>query len=154
MTNYKRLLWLLVLGIPAFGSLATLGSNPGTAEETRGASADQLAAVRGLRAINTAQLRYRQGKGTYATWEELRGSHILDDLDAEVKARGDKRPPALLLDKPQPIPGFELSVYTSSDGSRYLVSLKDFTPSPCRPSFFTDETGIIRQATAIGCSGG
>ena len=150
---------LLCTGLVGFGTLVLVAARlvPGSAQQASPPSQPTRHAVALLRVVNDAESHYHTGSAAYATWDQLSKSGIPQGIVAQTEERLSKTGapemarPRFNLDSPQPLPGYVLSLYLSADGSHYLCSLRDDGKEACGPSFFTDDSGLILQAKAIGC---
>jgi hypothetical protein len=113
-------------------------------------SGNPAAAIYVLRIVNTAEMNYRTRYGVFAAHGDLARSQLLDTVKAQMTHPLVKSPFEVGRWE-QPIPGFTFDVWVSQDGSHYLAALRNEGEDPCLPSFFSDEKGVILQASAIGC---
>jgi hypothetical protein len=130
---------------------ARLGS-----QQVAGVSSPKDAVVL-LRLLNTSESKHRSASGVYADWNQLSGSRIPQTLMDEMKQNSRNmtpppEPPAFDLDSAQPLHGYTLAVYTSSDRVHYVAVVRPNPNSdPCLESFYTGDDGLIQSAKTIGC---
>jgi hypothetical protein len=93
-----------------------------------------------IRTVNTAQAEWLAGHGSYASLHDLvrdkswqKGQITLEEVDASSAKLGD----------------YQLTVIVSPDGHRYSASV--LRPTGCGVAMFSSESGVIYQATALGC---
>lgn len=110
---------------------------------------DRVLAVQGLRALNTAEVRYAQAAGHFGTWADLRPV-IAKWKAGEVKGTWGEALQSLNTDSSDdPLPGWKIRILVADDGHRYTLALhKD---QQCDVNGFSDESGIIYLGTALGC---
>jgi len=88
-----------------------------------------MTAIKLLRGLNTAELRYKTKLGAYATRDELAAS---DEFRVTLS-------------------GWSLRLNVTADGKRYDAVLEDTTDKSCWYAALTDERGVIRQGKTIDC---
>jgi hypothetical protein len=131
MQRSSRLLLIL--------SVLVLSTGIVTAQEpARRLSEEQMAGV--IRTINASQMTWQS---VHKTWASLRDL----EHDKYLSARG--LPINYTSNDSAKIEGYDLRVIVSSDGKRYSTTLAPTTG--CGIAMFSDELGVIYQATAFGC---
>jgi hypothetical protein len=132
-----------------------LGSRQVTADPGASSRKDAVAL---LRIVNTSESRYRTASGAYADWKQLTDSRIPQTLMEAARQNMQKmtpppEPSALGdLGSAQPLPGYTLALYTSSDRAHYIALLRpDSNTGPCVESLYTSDDGLIRSAKTIDC---
>ena len=109
-------------------------------------------AVNLVRAINTAEMAYRDKEGgSFAEWNALSASQgfkqAIDNFSRDVPRLKD-----LDLSAPTEItPGWRLRLTVSLDKQSYVVVLTSKSDKDCSYALVSDEEGVIREARAIGC---
>lgn len=109
-------------------------------------------AVNFLRAVNTAELNYKQKHGVYATWTTLIANG--DFTETGTKWSTESYPTvahALYGPGPEIVPGWRLRLNLSGSGTAYDAILEDVTDPKCGYAAFTDERGTIRQGKSVDC---
>jgi len=134
---------------------------PQFAQDTSGPvkpdKAKRWVAIDLLRAINTAEVTYRQKNGSFTEWQSLLSSEPKYFGQFLAKYGPDQRDRAIqmanphFLDPPQIWPGWNLRLNVHPDGQGYDVLLRDMTDEKCSYAALTDEGGVIRQSKAIDC---
>lgn len=103
-----------------------------------------------MRAINTAEVVYMQNHGgVYGAKEQLLPS---DGFRGKWMARIESLAKAPVSDGPEILPGWSLRLNVTADGLNYDVLLADTTDKSCGYAVVSNETGVIRQSKAIGCT--
>jgi hypothetical protein len=109
-------------------------------------------AVNLLRAINTAEMDYKNAHGVYAAKDALLAS---EEFTGRGMAWAVKNDPQLanarLSNGPEVLPGWSLRLNLAADGNGYVVLLEDATDKSYGYAAVTDERGVIRQSKTIGC---
>jgi hypothetical protein len=120
----------------SIGLLALVGATGGAlrSQDAPATSPDSdrvrhMTAIKLLRGLNTAELRYKAKHGAYATRDELAAS---DEFKVALS-------------------GWSLRLNVTADGKGYDALLEDTTDKSCGYAAVTDERGIIRQSKAIDC---
>jgi hypothetical protein len=109
-------------------------------------------AINLLRAINTAEMNYRQNHGSFAPWEVLVASEEFTNRGMKWAARNDPQLANVHLSNGSEIlPGWKLRLDLTADGKGYDVLLEDTTDKACGYATITDERGVIRQSKVIDC---
>jgi hypothetical protein len=110
-------------------------------------------AINLVRAINTAELHFKENHQVFANWETLFGN-------GDFSENGTKWAPkefptvahALYGNSPEIAPGWRLRLNLSNNGKSYDLLLEDLNDPKCRYAAVSDERGIIRQSKAIDCA--
>jgi|GEM_PF-3474164 ABC-type siderophore export system fused ATPase/permease subunit len=106
-----------------------------------------------IRAINTAEHAYSRHQHYFANWSELSKSEELKAAIQHFHLADSGLVTAKLSDSYSSIlPGWTLRLTVSEDRKSYAVFITDNTTEKCPLSFQSDEGGIIRQATELGCT--
>ena len=92
--------------------------------------ARHVTAIKLLRGLNTAELRYKEKHGAYATRDALAAS---EEFKVDLS-------------------GWSLRLNVTADGKAYDALLEDTTDKSCGYAALTDERGVIRQSKAIDCA--
>lgn len=100
------------------------------------------AAVGEVRALNTAEMRYRSSHGRFAGLEELKSS---DDWKATIE-----RAKYTGAEGPEFIASYDTSVIADAQGKTYHISVKPKTEM-CESGFFSDESGLIFEGKVLDC---
>lgn len=122
-----------------------------TSEQKDAAHAEQQLAVNVIRVISTAEVKYRHERGAFATWRELTAT---DEFKEAVKhfSRGTPKLADAKWNDPSAIlPGWEARLLVPEDRQFYEVMITQTLDPNCALSFISDERGLIRRATALGC---
>lgn len=94
--------------------------------------------------INTAEAQYKFAHGIYADYATLLHSGQLK----ETGGREFTLLPRSLQSETTPLPGYQLRLLISQDGSSYQLSIQQRT-ADCATGLFSDETGIIFEGHAL-----
>jgi hypothetical protein len=115
-------------------------------------SQDRRLAVDLVRAINTAEMAYRdRSGGSFAGWAGISASPEFTSAIAR-SSHGEPKFKNVNLSSPGEIlPGWGLRLTLSEDRKSYTVILVN-TADQCSYSLTSDQEGIIREGRAIGCS--
>ena len=137
--------WLVILTILSVACLTLVAQQPlqrgqPSFPETREL---KIAAVNEVRALNTAEMGFRNIHGRFAGLEELKSS---DDWQ-KMMERANKYAGA---QKPDITGTYETSLITDQNGTAYRISVKPKTDR-CQSSFFSDESGLIFEARVLDC---
>lgn len=97
--------------------------------------------IEAVRTIETAEVEHKAWHGAYASWNELYRA-------PDEQKRWER---LHLLAGPEIVPGWELHLVASPDGSHFELSLRQLSDK-CGFSFFSDERGVIYQGGVIDCS--
>jgi len=146
----KGRLMLTATFLCVLGGLTFLNSQTKPAEAMDKLTWDQ--ALELVRVINTAELEISLGWPAAASAAGTK--HAYAPLADLLKHRYFLQPRALVpvqLDSTTgSVKNYKLSVVASADGRHYLVGLVPSQPE-CLPALFTNESGVIYRATALGC---
>jgi len=109
-------------------------------------------AVNLLRAINTAEMDYKNKHGVYASKDTLLAN---EEFIGRGMAWAAKNDPQLadvnVSNGPEVLPGWSLRLNLAADGNGYDVLLEDIRDKSCGYAAVTDERGVIRQSKTISC---
>lgn len=106
-----------------------------------------------LRAINTAELDYKNKHSKYADWAALFGNGDFTETGTKWAPEGFPTVGhAMYTREVEIVPGWKLRLNVSHDGQKYDLLLEDATDPKCGYALVTDERGVIRQSKAIDCS--
>ena len=94
--------------------------------------------------INTAEAQYKFVHGIYANYATLLHSGQLK----ETGGREFTLLPRSLQSETNPLPGYQLRLLISQDGSSYQLSIRERT-ADCATGLFSDETGIIFEGHTL-----
>ena len=107
-------------------------------------------AINLLRAINTAEMAYRDKHGSFANWHDLRNSEEFTANGLKWAARQEPQLSLVQLsDGSQVAPGWSLRFNLIADSRGYDVLLEDTTENSRGYAVFTDERGLIRESSAL-----
>lgn len=109
-------------------------------------------AVNIVRAINTAEVHYKQTTGTYVDWKTLLSNG--DFSNTGTKWSSESMPTvahALYGPEPEIVPGWKLRLILSKDSTSYSLSLEDVNDPKCTFTVFSDDRGVIHQGRSITC---
>ena len=138
------LLFSFLLGFP-FRHNAQ--DTPAQADNSQHANRSQAIGL--LRAINTAEMAYRNEHGMFASWPTLlvAGSLQTEQSAGRQVRLADGRH-VLLADSQIPS-GWKLRFNLTADGQGYDVLLEDTTDEEQGYAVLTDESGLIRECKAL-----
>lgn len=143
----------LIAALFILGVAAPLSSQNAPAQTTDPDHAKHSLAVNLLRAINTAEMDYRNKHGVYASKDTLLAS---EEFTGRVLVWAAKNDPQLVnahvSNGPEVLPGWSLRLNLAADGNGYDVLLEDIRDKSCGYAAVTDERGVIRQSKTIGCN--
>ena len=97
--------------------------------------------------INTAEAQYKFATGIYADYPTLLHS-------GQLKETGGREfivLPGSLQSISDPLPGYDLHLLTSPNGSSYQLSIQE-KARDCGRGLFTDETGVVFEGRPSGCA--
>jgi hypothetical protein len=126
--------------------VAVLGMPPvvGASQKQQAEELTESEGLELLRAVNTAEADLRlMTKQPYAPLRQLLqhrlfvGTEVGSNITTVDTSTGTKK-------------GYEISVYVLSEGKHYKASVVPVERG-CRVGFFTDESGVIYRAWALGC---
>jgi hypothetical protein len=129
--------------IPQYGQNAAV--------EPTDADSRHSMAVGLLRSINTVEVVYQAGHGSYATWDDLLASKEFAEYEKECLANIPEFAAAHFSKGPEILTGWTLRLNLTNDGKGYDLLLEDATDKKCGYAALTDERGVIRQSKAIDC---
>jgi uncharacterized protein involved in copper resistance len=142
----------LIATLFILAAAAPISSQNTPAKSTDPDHAKHSLAVNLLRAINTAEMDYKNKHGVYASKDALLAS---DEFTGKGMAWAAKNDPQLanahVSNGPEVLPGWSLRLNLAADGNGYVVLLEDITDKSCAYAAVTDERGVIRQSKTIGC---
>jgi hypothetical protein len=111
-------------------------------------------AVSLVRAINTGAIVYKSNHGgLYPSWATLVTSmefHAARVLEQVAKYESQLAN-GQFSDSSEILPGWSLRMNVTADGQAYDLMLQDKSEPDCGFTLFTNETGLIWEATALGC---
>ncbi len=118
-----------------------------------GGSLSEKEALRIVRAVNTIEASFFMSKQGYVTMDEmLRDSPGPDGVSKQSNIETPAGAPVNRIDSSSAsVNGNKLSVITSPDRKHYSVNISPVAGG-CSQVFFSNESGIIYLAKAIGCS--
>ena len=113
---------------------------------------EKRVAVDLVRLINTAEMTYRaQNGGVFAARDSLSASSgFKQDLD-QISRMSPELGDLNLTTPSNIISGWGLRLALSPDAMTYVLVLANTADKQCSFAFVSEEDGIVRQATAIGC---
>ena len=142
MKNHRvassTILLVLFLGILTPQSAQNVPTQPHKPDFERHSQAVWL-----LRVINTAEVGERGEHGSYAPWQTL-FAHQQEYLSKNERQNGVQ-----FKDTAEVLPGWSLRLNVTADGQRYDVMLQGVATKQSSYSTYTNETGIIWEATPI-----
>lgn len=131
---------------------APLSSQNAPDQATDPDHAQHRLAVNLLRAINTAEMDYKNKHGVYASKDTLLASEEFTGRGMAWAAKNDPQlASAHVSIGPEVLPGWSLRLNLTADGQAYDLVLEDLTDKACGYAAITDERGVIRQSKTIGC---
>ena len=149
---------LLLLGISVYAVRAT--GQTATVTSPRMDSRDQaFLAVNAIRVINTAEVvacRTKDGKidpkQKFISWDDLLNAPCFKQAQGQFSGGRFSRVSELSFSPgPEIVPGLELRLVVSPDGSHYNLWIGQKRSVQCGFAFFSDERGVIYEGKAIGC---
>lgn len=138
-------LWVLLALVSQSAAFGV--SAGGAASETQNSDKTEAGVVR---FISAAQRAYFRDHDRYATLPELVQSGQLEKIANQSSAFLRALQMLNLKSPSQPIEGFALGLAVTPDGRGYEVSLTRQVNN-CRSGWFSDETGTLYEAKAMGC---
>jgi type II secretory pathway pseudopilin PulG len=138
----KHVVLVIVISLTVFG----IPSSPALASKQ-----DNALAVNVLRAINTAEYKYKLNRGAYAPWDVLATSSefIKDGLPWAV-SQDPEVSKIQFSAKPDVVPGWNLRILISGNSQNYDASLER-TNDSCHFAVRSDERGIITESKTLEC---
>ena len=147
-TRHASLIAVLLI----LAAAAPLSSQNARDQATDPDHAKHSLAVNLLRAINTAEMDYKNKHGVYASKDTLLASEEFTGRGIAWAAKNDpKLANARVSIGPEVLPGWSLRLNLVADGNGYDVLLEDIRDKSCGYAAVTDERGVIRQSKTIGC---
>jgi hypothetical protein len=125
-----------------FASAMLLAQQPAQDHAPTGGQKLRVAAVGEVRALNTAEMRYRSSHGRFAGLEELKSS---DDWKTTIE-----RAKYADAEGPEFIAAYDTTVIADAQGKTYHISVKPKTEM-CQSGFFSDESGLIFEGKVLDC---
>lgn len=153
-TVMKKLLALPLLGGVANWKLIASSFPLGAAyDETHATSENRFLAIRMLRLINTAELRYFMAQGHYADPTELHEldevNQFLDSEKAQIKGIGRSLYSALHFDREEIVPGWQFKFkFQGKERRSYVVTLNDVSQRQVG-ALSTDDKGVIYEGVSL-----
>jgi hypothetical protein len=142
----------LITALFILAAAAPISSQNTPAQSTDPDHAKHSVAVNLLRAINTAEMDYKNKHGVYASKDALLASEEFTGGGMAWAVRNDPQlANAHVSNGPEVLPGWSLRLNLAGDGNGYVVLLEDTTDKSCEYAAVTDERGVIRQSKPIGC---
>jgi hypothetical protein len=142
----------LVAALLILGAAAPISSQTTPAQPTDPDHAKHSLAINLLRAINTAEMDYKNKHGVYASKDTLLASEEFTGRGMTWAAKNEPHlANAQVSIGPEVLPGWSLRLNLAADGNGYVVLLEDTTDKSCGYAAVTDERGVIRQSKTIGC---
>jgi hypothetical protein len=150
---------LLLLGI----SVCTMRARTQTETVARPAVDSRVEALRAvniIRVINTAEVvtcRTKDGNidesAKFLSWDELLNAPCFKEAQGHFSGGHFSQVGELPFSPaPEIVPGLELRLVVSADGSHYNLWLGQKQDVRCGFAFFSDERGVIYEGKAIGCA--
>ena len=125
-----------------FASTMMIAQQPAQDHALTGVQQLRRAALGEVRALNTAEMRYRSSHDRFAGLEELKSSDDWKQTIERAKYTGAEGPEFLA--------SFDTSVIADAQGKTYRISVKPKSDK-CQSSFFSDESGVIFDGKAFDC---
>src|SRR5271168_1250153 len=148
--NTRRATLIAVLFI--LTAAAPISSQNATDQAADPDHAKRSLAVNLLRAINTAEMDYKNKHGVYASKDALLASEEFTGRGMAWAAKNDPQlADAHVSNGPEVLPGWSLRLNLAADGNGYDVLLEDIRDKSCGYAAVTDERGVIRQSKTISC---
>ena len=129
--------------IPQYGQNAAV--------DTTDADSRHSMAVGLLRSINTVEVGYQVGHGSYVGWDDLLASKEFMEFEKECLAHIPEFATAHFTKGPEILPGWRLRLNLTQGGKGYDLLLEDAIDKKCGYAAATDERGVIRQSKWIDC---
>jgi type II secretory pathway pseudopilin PulG len=128
--------FLLIPALTVAAAIAVVAFPRFQNSQSRLSSKDALALVRSL---NSRQATFKLSHSTYGSLQDV---VMLGHLDKSFSITSGDSSSATVND-------YRVSIVVSSDGLHYQLSMHP--DSGCGASFFTNESGVIYQGSALGC---
>ena len=110
-------------------------------------------AINLVRAINTAELNYKEKHGVFATWDTLLGNGDFTDTGTKWAPKAFPTVAHATYNRaPEIVPGWKLRLSLSKEATAYDLLLEDETDPKCGYAVISDERGLIRQGRLIDCA--
>ena len=122
------------------GSAMLIAQQPAQDHAPTGLQQLKVAAINEVRALNTAEMRYRYSHGRFAGLEELKSSDEWQKTIERMKNWG--------AEGPEFIAAYDTSLIADLQGKTYRISVKPKSDM-CQSSFFSDESGLIFEGKVI-----
>ena len=126
-----------------FASTMLIAQQPAQDPSATGLQQLKVAAVNEVRALNTAEMRYRYDHGRFAGLDELKSSDEWQKTIGAMKNWG--------AGSPEFIAAYDTSLIAGAQGETYRISVKPKSDKCQQSSFFSDESGLIFEGKVIGC---
>ena len=132
-------------GASGFNPVVSMTREAETKEQTE-RPAEKWEAAFMARLINTAEAQYKFANGSYADYATLLRSGQL----RETGGREFTVLPGNWQSETNPLPGYRVRLWISSDGSSYQLSIRKKT-ADCGTGLFSDETGVVLDGQPSDC---
>jgi hypothetical protein len=150
---------LLLLGASVYAMRAS-GQTEAPASPAVDSKVEAFRAVNIIRVINTAEVvtcRTKDGgidaNAKFLSWAELLKAPCFKEAQGQFSGGRFSRVSELSFSPaPEIVPGLELRLVLSTDGSHYNLWLGQKRDDRCGFAFFSDERGVIYEGKAIGCN--
>jgi hypothetical protein len=150
MRTRSLFLGVVVAAIALGAALPQYGPNA-AAPASEAENARHELAISILRSINTVEVGYQAGHGSYGGWDDLLASKEFAEYEKECLANIPEFAAVHFSRGPEILPGWRLRLNLTSDGKGYDLLLEDTMDKACGYAAITDERGVIRQSKAIDC---
>lgn len=105
-----------------------------------------------LRALNDAEQDYKKKHSTFANWDALLSEGYFTESGTKWgSADFPTVTHAMYSRGTEIVPGWKLRLTVSEGGKSYDALVEDATDAKCGYAGVTDERGMIRESTFIGC---
>jgi hypothetical protein len=142
--NFRASVLLLLILAPTCGLAGSRSKEEGTGSAT----GDE---IRILRLITAAESEYFRAQGQYATFEELIQSGQIQRTATQSSDYSRALQSLQLQTDSQPVAGFTLNLWVSSNGSRFHLYLTQ-REEKCGVGWFMDEAGVLYRGKAVNCA--
>jgi hypothetical protein len=149
MRTQSLFLGVVVAAMTLGAAIPQYGQN--AAVEPTDADSRHSMAVGLLRSINTLEVGYQAGHGSYVGWDDLLASKEFMEFEKECLTHIPEFATAHFTKGPEILPGWNLRLNLTQGGNGYDLLLEDATDKKCGYAALTDERVIIRQSKAIDC---
>jgi hypothetical protein len=134
------LLFSLSLGFPSHQFAQNAPTQADNSQQAK-----RSLAVNFLRAINTAEMAYRNRHGSFASWHT-----VVSERFVQKSIAGQEIQPTFVHFADLQVPsGWNLRFNLTADGRGYDVLLEDKGDKEHAYAVSTDERGVVRECTAI-----